>query len=145
MPYVKDPFQHSRISLPLTTPTVNYYDWFLGRPELNSWPNYTIHIDSVTGERRRLRFVLDRLEQAATALVSSPSDGGLGLTAGQSEIVGILSENCLEYPVLVFALLKIAVPMALFPSHSTPHETAALLKTTGSHLLIRERVRGTLT
>ncbi|SRR6266702_1009509 len=95
MPHVKDLFQHSRVSLPLTTPTVNYYDWFLGRPALNSWPNYTVHVDSVTGERRRLRFVLDRFEQAATALVSSPNDGGLGLAAGQSGIVGILSENCL--------------------------------------------------
>lgn len=128
MPYVKTLYQHS---LPSTTPSVNYYDWFLGRPQLNSWPDYTVHIDSVTGERRRFRFVLDRLEQAATALVSSPSNGGLGLAAGQSGIVGILSENCLEYPILVFALLKIAVPMALLPSHSTLYETAALLKTTG--------------
>ncbi|KAI9464943.1 hypothetical protein BJY52DRAFT_1247353 [Lactarius psammicola] len=131
MPHVKPLFQHSRVALPLSAPTVNYYDWFLGRPELNSWPNYTVHIDPVTGERRRLRFVLDRMEQAATALVSSPNDGGLGLAAGQSEIVGVLSENCLEYPIIVFALLKIAVPVALFPSHSTLHETTALLKTTG--------------
>ena len=93
MPHVKDLFQSS---LPLTTPTVNYYAWFLGRPELKSWPNYTLHIDPVTGERRRLRFVLDRLEHTATALVSSPSDGGFGFVAGQqSGIVGILSENCL--------------------------------------------------
>ncbi|KAN0129536.1 hypothetical protein V8E53_012718 [Lactarius tabidus] len=128
MPYVKDPFQPL---LSLTTPTVNYYDWFLGRPELKSWPNYTLHIDPVTGERRRFRFVLDRFEHAATALVSSPSDGGLGLTAGQSGIVGILSENCLEYPVLVYALLKIAAPLALLPSHSTVHETTTLLKISG--------------
>src|SRR6266404_4245627 len=92
MPHVKDLFTHS---LPLTTPTVNYYDWFLNRHELNSWPDFTIHIDSLTGERRRFRFVLDRLEQAATALASSPSDGGVGLSAGQSGTVGILSENCL--------------------------------------------------
>jgi acyl-CoA synthetase (AMP-forming)/AMP-acid ligase II len=112
----------------LTTPTVNYYDWFLGRPILKSWPDFTLHIDPVTDERRRLRFVLDRFEHAATALVTSPSDDGIGLTAGQSEIVGILSENCLEYPVLVYALFKIAVPMAFLPSHATLHETAALLK-----------------
>lgn len=36
-----------------------------------------------------------------------------------------------EYPVLVYALLKIAVPMAFFPAHSTVHETVALLKMTG--------------
>jgi len=46
-------------------------------------------------------------------------------------MVGILSENCLEYPVLVYALLKIAVPMALLPCHSTLHETIALLKIAG--------------
>ena len=92
MPLIKDPYQPL---LPLTAPTVNYYDWFLGRPELSTWPNYTLHIDPITGERRRFRFVLERFEHAATALVSSPGDGGLGLTAGQSGIVGILSENCL--------------------------------------------------
>lgn len=36
-----------------------------------------------------------------------------------------------EYPVLVYALLKIAVPMALLPSHSTVHETTVLLKIAG--------------
>jgi hypothetical protein len=107
MPHVKDPFQSS---LPLTTPTVNYYAWFLGRPELKAWPNYTLHIDPVTGERRRLRFVLDRLEHAATALVSSPSDGGFGFVAGQqSGIVGILSENCL------------VCSKKILPCHRRPH------------------------
>jgi acyl-CoA synthetase (AMP-forming)/AMP-acid ligase II len=33
-----------------------------------------------------------------------------------------------EYPVLVFALLKLAVPMALLPSQSTLQETVELLK-----------------
>ena len=36
-----------------------------------------------------------------------------------------------EYPVLVYALLKIAVPFALLPSHSTVHETTTLLKISG--------------
>lgn len=92
MPHVKNLYSDP---LPLTTPTVNYYEWFLSRPALKSWPNYTLHIDPVSGEQRRLRFVLDRLEHAATALVSPSSDGGFGLTAGQTGIVGILSENCL--------------------------------------------------
>ncbi|KAI9443381.1 acetyl-CoA synthetase-like protein [Lactarius indigo] len=52
---------------------------------------------------------------------------------GSNEVVGILSENCLEYPVLVLALLKITVPVALIPAHLSAIETTALLK--------RERVR----
>jgi acyl-CoA synthetase (AMP-forming)/AMP-acid ligase II len=145
MPYVKTLYR----SLPLSTPTTNYYDWLLGRPELNAWPDYTVHVDAVTGERRRFRAVLERLEQAAAALASCPNDGGLGFAAGQPGIVGILSENCLvcsnfssaivalspaiaacvkEFPILALALLKIAVPMALLPSQSTLHETKALLK-----------------
>jgi hypothetical protein len=91
MPYLKSLYH----SLPISTRTINYYDWLLGRPELKAWPDYTVHIDAVTGERRRFHAVLDRLEQAATVLASSPDDGGLGFAAGQPGIVGILSENCL--------------------------------------------------
>lgn len=91
MPYLKSLYRPP----PLSTPTINYYDWLLGRPELKAWPDYTVHIDAVTGERRRFHAVLERLEQAATALASPSSDGGLGFTAGQRGIVGILSENCL--------------------------------------------------
>jgi long-subunit acyl-CoA synthetase (AMP-forming) len=36
-----------------------------------------------------------------------------------------------EYPVLVFALLKITVPMAFVPSQSTLQETVELLKLSG--------------
>src|SRR5579863_3050112 len=121
MPHIKSPFS----SLPSSTPTVNYYDWLLGRPELKTWPDFALHIDGVTGEQRHVRAVLQRFEQAATALATPPSDGGLGLVAEQGEIVGILSENCLvraqlfplvrlpssrapvkEFPVLTFALFK---------------------------------------
>jgi acyl-CoA synthetase (AMP-forming)/AMP-acid ligase II len=147
MPHIKSLFR----SPPLSTPTVNYYDWVLGRPELKSWPDFTLHIDAVTGDRRQVREVLERFEHAATALAASPRDGGLGLVAGK-HVVGILSENCLvclkipfrghlcrlptmlppkEYPVLVFALLKIAVPIAFIPSQSTLQETVELLKLSG--------------
>lgn len=43
----------------------------------------------------------------------------------------VLTAVIKEYPVLVYALLKIAVPMALLPSQSTVHETTALLKIAG--------------
>ena len=91
MPLIKSLFR----SLPLSTPTVNYYDWLLGLPDLKSWSDFTLHIDAVTGERRQARAVLERIEQAATALAVSPRDGGFGLASGGRGIVGILSENCL--------------------------------------------------
>lgn len=91
MPHITSLFR----SLPLSTPTVNYYDWLLGRPDLKNWPDFAFHIDGVTGERRSVHAVLERFEHAASALAASPSDGGLGLVPGQGEIVGILSENCL--------------------------------------------------
>ena len=91
MPHVKTLFR----SLPLSTPTVNYYDWLLGRPELKSWSDFTLHIDAVTGKQRKARAVLERFEQAATALATSPRDGGLGLGSGRRGVVGVLSENCL--------------------------------------------------
>ena len=91
MPLIKPLFRVP----PLSTPTINYYDWLLGRPELKSWPDFTLHIDAVTGEQRKVCAVLERFEQAAAALATSPRDGGLGLGSGRREIVGILSENCL--------------------------------------------------
>ena len=91
MPHIKSLFR----PLPSSTPTVNYYDWLLSRPELKKWPDFALHIDGVTGEQRHAHAVLERFEQAATALAASPSDGGLGLAAEQGEIVGILSEICL--------------------------------------------------
>jgi long-subunit acyl-CoA synthetase (AMP-forming) len=45
--------------------------------------------------------------------------------------VCVLTAIIKEYPVLVYALLKIAAPLALLPSHSTVHETTALLKIAG--------------
>ena len=91
MPHIKSLFR----SLPSSTPTVNYYDWLLGRPELKKWPDFAFHIDGITGEQRHVHAVLERFEHAATAFAASPTDGGLGLAAGKGEIVGILSENCL--------------------------------------------------
>jgi acyl-CoA synthetase (AMP-forming)/AMP-acid ligase II len=45
-----------------------------------------------------------------------------------------------EFPVLTFALLKVAVPLALFPAYSTFHETVALLKLASvTSLFVSER------
>lgn len=46
-----------------------------------------------------------------------------------------------EYPILAFALLKIAVPMAFLPSQSTFPETVALFKVaTITSLFVSERL-----
>ncbi len=105
MPYIKSLFP----SLPSSTPTVNYYDWLLGRSALKSWPDFTLHIDAVTGERRQFRDVLERFEHTATALAASPRDGGLGLVAGK-QVVGILSENCLVRAEIPFCGLLRRLP-----------------------------------
>ncbi|KAH9002766.1 acetyl-CoA synthetase-like protein [Lactarius hatsudake] len=114
-------------------PAINYYDFLFRRPELRSWPDYTLFVDATTGRRRRFRETLANIEDCATALTLAADEGGLDMEPGSNEVVGILSENCLEYPVLVLALLKITVPVALIPAHLSASETTALLK--------RERVR----
>jgi acyl-CoA synthetase (AMP-forming)/AMP-acid ligase II len=46
-----------------------------------------------------------------------------------------------EFPVLTFALLKLAVPLAFVPAHSTLHETVALLKLVSlTSLFVSERL-----
>ncbi|THH20611.1 hypothetical protein EW146_g812 [Bondarzewia mesenterica] len=107
---------------------VNYIDFMLNRPEVKEWPDYTVYVDAVTGEKRRFRELLERVEDAATALGVPVEEGGMGLKGDGEEMVGILSENCMDYPIVVLSLLKITVPFALLPSYSTAAETTALLK-----------------
>ncbi|KAH9065257.1 acetyl-CoA synthetase-like protein [Lactarius vividus] len=128
MPYIKS----LRSPIP-AGPAINYYDFLFRRPELRSWPDYTLFVDATTGRRRRFRETLAHIEDCATALTLAADEGGLDMEPGSNEVVGVLSENCLEYPVLVLALLKISVPVALIPAHLSAIETTALLK--------RERVR----
>ena len=46
-----------------------------------------------------------------------------------------------DFPVIVFSLLKIAVPMALVPSLLTPQETLALLKLSKvTHLFVNPKL-----
>ncbi|KAH9975616.1 hypothetical protein BJV74DRAFT_888780 [Russula compacta] len=122
------PYHRSLYGLTPVGPTVNYYDFLVGRPDLQSWPDYTLFVDAMTGKRRRFRETLARIEECATALSSEGRDGGLEIEPGSKEVVGILSENCMEYPILALALLKISVPVALIPVHLPADETLALLK-----------------
>ena len=156
MPHIKTLFR----ALPLSTPTINYSDWLLGRPELKSWPDFTLHIDAVTGEQRKVRAVLERFEQAATALGTSSRDGGLGLGSGRREVVGILSDNCLVRAKSVFVVRPRRLPsmgrrpgtpssrvcpsqvsrpdgLPPFAVHSSGNRET--LETFKHHMLIRER------
>lgn len=140
--YLQSPFE------PCPEPPIqNYHDFQFGLPNVVATKDYTVFIDAFTNERRTLREFQARVSDAATALVV------LGLEGEKGDVVGILSENNMvspaasfsptchthyknefryactqEFPTLVHALIKVAVPMALVPSFSTPSETTALMK-----------------
>lgn len=80
---------------PPPPPEVNVHNVLFHRPEQASWPDYTLHIDSVTGRKRTFSEFLERVYDGATALGAPVSQGGLGLRGEDGEIVGILSENSL--------------------------------------------------
>lgn len=90
MSYIKSP----RRPIP-AVPAINYYDYLLRRPEIKSWPDYTLFVDATTGRRRRFRETLAHIEDCATALTLAADEGGLDMQPGSNEVVGILSENCL--------------------------------------------------
>lgn len=95
------------------------------------WPeprDFVIHIDGVTGETRTRAQFVERMYDAATALATPVSRGGVGVD-GEQDIVGIFSHNCLDYVVLVHALLTIATPIALCSAYATPFELAHALRT----------------
>jgi hypothetical protein len=78
---------------PPPIPDLNVYHVLFNRSDQKGWPNYTLHIDAVTGEKRTYRDFVERVQDGATALGTSVADGGLGLRAEDKELVGILSEN----------------------------------------------------
>lgn len=88
--YLKSPYPD-----PPALPEVNSHYLFFKRPDQAQWPDYTLHIDATTGERRKYREFVKRVEDLATALGAPVSQGGLGLSAEDGEIIGIVSENCM--------------------------------------------------
>ncbi|RDB14659.1 putative 4-coumarate--CoA ligase 1 [Hypsizygus marmoreus] len=115
--YLKSPYPEVPKS-----PEVNAHHIFFGRPDQAQWPDYTLHIDAKTGEKRTYSEFVERVRRGATALGASSSDGGLGLRGDDGEIVGIMGQNSMEYITLVHSLLAITTPFALISSHSTPFE-----------------------
>ncbi|TFY75324.1 hypothetical protein EWM64_g8686 [Hericium alpestre] len=102
-------------------PTVNFHDFLFERPAVRDQEDYTAFIDGPSGDRITFRQVKERVADAATAL------DGIGLKNGQ-DIVGILSENSIEFPILILALLKLAVPFSLLPAYATEAEVSTLVK-----------------
>lgn len=87
--YVKSPYPE----VP-PIPETNLHNVCFHRPDQAEWPaDHTMHIDGITGRKRSYREFLARINDAAAALGAPLSDGGLGLTEGNEEIVAIMSDN----------------------------------------------------
>ncbi|KAJ1303427.1 hypothetical protein OPQ81_011618 [Rhizoctonia solani] len=89
--------------------------------------DYVTHIDGITGEQRTLKQLVARIGEVGAALLAPKERGGLAIRP-QEQVVGLLSSNCIDYPVAVFALLQTTIPLALLNSHSTAPELAHQLK-----------------
>ncbi|KAA1476775.1 acetyl-CoA synthetase-like protein [Dentipellis sp. KUC8613] len=126
MPHVKSLYP------PIPDPPVfNFYEWLTGYDAANNPSDFTLFIDGLTGQKRGKREFFKRVADCATAFLATSDDGGLEITKKPGEMVGIFSENSLEYPTIVFSLLKLAVPFALLPAYSFPTELASLMKLSG--------------
>lgn len=75
-------------------PEANAHYLFFRRPDQAEWGNHTVHIDPVTGLKRKYQDFVARVQDAATALGAPVETGGLGLRAEDGEMIGIMSENC---------------------------------------------------
>ncbi|KAL0060642.1 hypothetical protein AAF712_012585 [Marasmius tenuissimus] len=123
---------------------LNAFNVMFNRPDQDEWKDFTLYVDGVTGEEVKWSEYRNRLEVATTALGAPVSQGGLGLgVEGVSdvrddgtvitpvkEMIGIMSENSVDYSVLVNSLLAATTPYALISTHSTRFELLHALKLT---------------
>jgi acyl-CoA synthetase (AMP-forming)/AMP-acid ligase II len=118
----------------------------LRRPGQVDWPDFTFLIDARTGKTRTFREFEERVKYAATALGTPVIQGGLGLSAENGDVIGIMSDNCMvskyhrflhdrtsalldqDYIAFVHACLYIATPFALISALSKPFELKHALK-----------------
>ncbi|KAF8606927.1 acetyl-CoA synthetase-like protein [Ceratobasidium sp. AG-I] len=89
--------------------------------------DYVTHIDGITGEKRTRKEYVARVNAVGGALLAPKDQGGLALSPKQ-DVIGILSDNCIDYPIIVFASLQTTIPLALLNSHSTAPELVHQLK-----------------
>ncbi|KAL4073286.1 hypothetical protein V8B97DRAFT_1953731 [Scleroderma yunnanense] len=124
---------HTSLFPPLPhVPEQNVHHILLNRPDQKSWRDYTFQVDILTGERRSFKEFIERVRDGATALGTDPEHGGLGICRENDDIVGILSENCLDYVALIHSLLAITVPFATFSSYSTSFEFQYAINLSGA-------------
>ncbi|EKM74390.1 hypothetical protein AGABI1DRAFT_65577 [Agaricus bisporus var. burnettii JB137-S8] len=102
-------------------PEANAYYTFFKRPEQAEWPDFTLHIDARTGQRRKYSEFVKRIEDLATSFATPTSRGGLGFKE-EGELVGIFSENCMDYITVIHSCLIVTSPFSLISGYSTPFE-----------------------
>ncbi|KAL0061959.1 hypothetical protein AAF712_011243 [Marasmius tenuissimus] len=113
---------HYKSPFPTPPPVadINAHHVFFNRPDQAQWPDFTFHIEAETGKKRMYKEFVARVKAGITALGTPVSEGGLGIESG--EMVGIMSENSMDYPVIVHSLLALATPFALISAYSTRFE-----------------------
>ncbi|PFH48611.1 hypothetical protein AMATHDRAFT_149489 [Amanita thiersii Skay4041] len=116
-------------------PPGNIHNLCLRRPDQADWPDYTVQIEAKTGKSRTFREFIQRVDYAATALGGPFNKGCLGLCAEKNDIIGIMSENSMDYVTFVHACLAIATPFALISSYSTRFELKHALQLSKSTCL----------
>lgn len=104
-------------------PFPNAHHFILNRPDQAEWSDFALHIDAITGKTRKWSEFKDRVRRAATAF-RNPTI----FPHAEDQIVGILSENCVEYVALIHSLLAAGIPFALFPASPAPFELKHLVK-----------------
>ena len=127
-------------------PDKNAHLALLRRPDQVNWPDFTFLIDARTGKTRTYREFEERVKYAATALGAPVIQGGLGLSAENGDVIGIMSENCMvskyhrflhdrtsalpdqDYIAFVHACLYIATPFTLISALSKAFELKHALK-----------------
>ncbi|KAF9027409.1 acetyl-CoA synthetase-like protein [Hymenopellis radicata] len=112
---------------PPSPPDLNAYHIFFDRPDQQQSPwtdkDFTLYIDLKTEKKISYRTFKADVASARSALTSA------GIKQG--ELVGIMSENCIEFALLVHTLMSLNVPFALIAPYSTPFELAHAVKLTG--------------
>ncbi|GJJ15935.1 hypothetical protein Clacol_010214 [Clathrus columnatus] len=123
-------------------PKANYHNVLFRSPGAQALPDYVMYICAVTGRKLKRFEFIERVYNAATALGASKDKGGLGLDS--KCMVGVLSDNCLDYMIIIHALLAITTPMALFSSHGTPREIQHFLGTSrATHVFVHASILDT--
>ncbi|KAG7089545.1 hypothetical protein E1B28_011218 [Marasmius oreades] len=110
----------SPFTVPPPPPDVNIHHVFFNRPEQVDWPDFTYYIDAATDKRQTYKGFVAKVKASISALGMPILEGGLGFEVG--DIIGIMSENSMDYPVVVHALLALAIPFSLIPAYSTHFE-----------------------